>query len=184
MGTIVVGSAILGAMVSNVSDHANSTISPRQLSDYSNKELLLVSDGFDGDDDRFIQQDFSLALFEQVQQINRECGFYDPLSPCSVRIYAFRNASLLTQRQGTEYIEYILTFYQPVDQLQALAYVNILNGGREFDLTRSEVQADGIIYQDCSYDAGGQELAMLCLAKLYLTSNNQISGISMAVSSP
>jgi hypothetical protein len=184
MGTIFVVSAILGAMVSNVSDYANSTTSPRQLSDDFNKELLPVSDGFDGDDDRFIQEDFSQALFAQVRQINRECGFHNATSPCSVRIYAFRNASLITQRNGVESAKYTLTFYQPVSQPQALAHVNILNEGREFDSTRSEVRSDEIVYKYCPYDAGGQEPAMLCEAKLYLTPNNQISGITILFSSP
>jgi len=181
MGSIALTSAILGAVGAN---YANSTTVPTQLSNHSPKELLLVGDGFTEDDDRFLQQNFSQALFEQVHQINRECGFYDVTSPCSVRIYAFRNASLITQRNGTESVKYTLTFYQPVSQQQALAHVNILNDGKEFDLTRSEVQPDGIIYRDCPYDAGGQELAMLCIAKLYLTPNNQISGITMVFSSP
>lgn len=202
MSSIVVVSATLGVMGSNyanspISPSPISTTSPVQLSTHPNKELPPVNEGFtedkelppadDGftqDDDRFIQQDFSQSLFAQVRQINRECGFHSIISPCSVRIYAFRNASLITQRNGVESARYTLTFYQPVSQQQALAHVNILNNGKEFDLTRSEVQPDGIIYRDCPYDAGGQEPAMLCEAKLYLTPNDQISGITMLFIGP
>lgn len=193
MGTIALVSVILGAVGFNYTNpnvnpkatsRANLTTSPAQISNYPPKELLPVSDGFDGDDDRFSQQDFSQALFAQVRQINRECGFHDVTSPCSVRVYAFRNGTLITQRNGTESVEYTLAFYQPISQQQALAHVNILNEGKEFDTDTSEVQPTEIIYRDCPYDAGGQEPAMLCEAKLYLTPDKQIWGITIVFSSP
>ncbi|NJN21649.1 MAG: hypothetical protein HC812_11310 [Leptolyngbya sp. RL_3_1] len=141
-------------------------------------------DGFEQDDDRFIQQDFSQALFDQVQQINRDCGFYDLASDCHVRIYAFRNASLITALNGTESVKFTLTLYQAISQGEAWSYVQILNYGQDLQLLDSERQGDQIILRGCPYDAGAIDAAALCVGEFFLHRDDTVLGITLTHISP
>ncbi|MDA0265696.1 MAG: hypothetical protein O3A14_01790 [Cyanobacteria bacterium] len=141
-------------------------------------------DGFGQDDDRFIQQDFSQALFEQVHQINQDCGFYDITSSCHVRIYAFRDASLITALNGTESVKFTLTLYQPISQGEAWDYVQILNDGQDLNLIESERQGSQLVFRGCPYDAGSTEPAALCVAAFFLHQDDSVSGVTLTQISP
>lgn len=145
---------------------------------------LPPDDGFDQDDDRFIRQSFSAALFRQVRQINQQDGCFDLPSPCPVRIYTFRDMSLIMKLNGTESVDYNLTFYQPVSRQRALTYAQILTGGESLRAEPAAHQTDRLVYRSCSYDAGASEPAMLCVAELFLGPNQQVSGIAFSHSSP
>ena len=147
-------------------------------------ENLPPDDGFDQDDDRFIRQSFSAALFQRVRQINQQLGCFDLPSPCPVRIYSFRDLSLITKLNGTESVEYRLTFYRPVSRVQALAHARILTGGEAMIAMPQAHQADRLVYRGCPYDAGAREMATLCSAELFLTPDRQISSIHFIHSSP
>jgi hypothetical protein len=168
-----------------VSSNSNPPTQTLQVKPTENSSRLNQdNDGFSNNDNRFSQQPFSRSLFEQVHQINRECGFYDVTSSCSTRTYAFKDASLITTRNGTESVKNTLTLHQAVSKQQALDYLKILNNGKEFDPNKAESQADKLIYRGCPYDAGMEEPAALCHAELSLTSDGKVAGIALTHTSP
>ena len=121
----------------------------------------------DVEDGRFSRQPFNRSRFQQVQALNRACGFYDVTSPCSVRIYPFNNLSLIAQRNGTESVSYSLSFYRPISQVAALAYVRILNNNQAFRPIETQRLADRLVYYGCPYDAGEEQPAPLCSVELF-----------------
>lgn len=145
---------------------------------------LPPDEGFNHDDDRFIRQSFNAALFRQVRQINQQNGCFDLPSPCPVRIYSFRDLSLITKLNGTESVDYSLTFYRPISLRRAMTYAQILAGGELLRPATAEHQIDRLVYRGCPYDAGSSEPAMLCVAQLLLGPNRQVSGIAFSHSSP
>ncbi|MCU0552674.1 MAG: hypothetical protein MUC48_25370 [Leptolyngbya sp. Prado105] len=122
-------------------------------------------------DDRFIYQNFSLAFFKQVLEINQDCGL-STAAPCSTRIYTFSEGSLTTKGNGTEFAEYTLSFHQPISESTAFSYLTILNQDREVNPTLSE-RSDRIPLQNCS------DTALICEAELLLDSNGAISGVKL-----
>lgn len=121
----------------------------------------------DVEDARFSRQPFNRSHFQQVQALNRACGFYDVTSPCSVRIYPFNNLSLIARRDGTESVGYSLSFYRPISQAAALAYVKILNDHQSFRPIETQRLADRLVYYGCPYDAGAEQPAPLCSVELF-----------------
>ena len=152
--------------------------------DGDGRAALPADDGFAEDDDRFLQQPFSRSLFQQIRQINRACGFYDVTSPCSMRIYAFKDLSLLTRRNGTESMEYTATIYRPVALQTALNYIRIFSDGEQLVPNPGAHRPDRLVYRGCPYDAGAREMAALCSAELFLTPDRRISSIHFIYSTP
>lgn len=145
---------------------------------------IAAEEQFPEEDDRFFQQSFSRSLFQQIRQINRACGFYDLMSPCSRRIYTFKDLSLMTERNGTESMEYTATIYRPIPVQTALNYARIFGDGQRLDPAPDANRPDRLVYQGCPYDAGGNEMAKLCSAELFLTPDRRVSTIHFIYSTP
>jgi hypothetical protein len=127
-------------------------------------------------DDRFIYQDFSPSFFQQVLEINRDCGLSIVAAPCSTRVYAFKDGNLTTKSTGTESTEeYTMNFQQPVTEEVAFSYLTILNDGKAVDLTSSA--SDQTSLQSCPDDTA--RTASYCKAELLFNADGAVSGVKL-----
>lgn len=139
-------------------------------------EVAVQDESLVNHDDRFIYQDFSSSFFQQVLEINRDCGLSMVAAPCSTRVYAFKDGSLTTKFIDTESTEeYTMMFQQPVTEEVAFSYLAILNDGKAVDFTSST--SDQPHSQSCPDDT--TRTASYCKAELLFNADGAVSGVKL-----